>query len=484
MIHGTYWQLHDDATIRRLDAAAVRLLTKGGCRVEHEELLGLLEAAGCRVEHSSLRCFFTEKLIREAIEHLGAGPNMEVEVPAGWNPQQRLRHGGSYPHLLEWPDCKRRLATRQDVVDMAKMAHVMDEFQHVGKVLTCSEVDQRIEPLWAALQLAQITDKPIGGGEIFYADYIEPLMRMGEVLSGETGDMRLVAGCDFFIAPLIFDRRQAECFLAKRRLGQANWPGTMPISGISAPVTIAGTVAIALAELTAGWVMGYVVNPDLPAGGIVSSGSLDMRTMTARFGSPEALLQDATVVNISRRLYGIGTGAATGYVDCKRPGLEAAFQKMLPLATAPFGTRWGPGGGGLLSAGQCYSCVQHLLDAEIATAVGRFTGHYEVTEETLALELIEEMLGKPKTNFMDTEHTATHYRAEQWYPRWFDRTGWQGDAAEAGAEHRILERIDAHCRDAIARYDPPEIDPGKIAELRRIFLAAERDIIGKNATDI
>ena len=425
-----------------------------------------------------------ERLIREAIGRLGGRAVQKVEIPAGWSPVRVAGHGGSYPHLLDWPSGRRRLATRQDVIDMARMAHVLDEFVNVGKVLTCCQVDQRIEPLWASLQLAQVTNKRIGGGEIFYADYIEPLVRMGEVLSGKPNDAGLVASCDFFISPLILDGNQAACFIAKRRFGMANVPGTMPVSGISAPVTIAGTVTVAVAELMAGWVMGYAVDPRLPAGGIVSSGSLDMRTLAACFGSPEAMLQDATVVNLCRRLYGINVGAATGYVDCKRPGIEAMFQKMLPLVGAPLGTGWIAGGDGLLSAGQDYSPVQHMLDLEIAAATRRFWGHYEVNDQTIALELIQSMMKGARTNFLDTEHTAAHYKTEQYYPRWFDRSRWQDREYEVQAERKMLERIDRYCKDAIARYERPDIDQKKVQELRRIFLAAERKILGSNVTPI
>ncbi len=484
MITGRFWQLQDDAALRAIEAAAVRLLDEGGVRVHHEGLLDLLEGTGCRVDRAGGRCYVPEPLLREVLAHLGGAVHEDVSIPSGWNPQNRLGHGGSYPHLLEWPSGRRRLATRLDVADMAKMAHVLDEFAHVGKVLTCSEVDQRVEPLWAALRLAQITDKPIGGGEIFHADYIEPLVRMGEVLSGKSGDDRLVASCDFFIAPLIFDRRQAECFLEKRRLGIGNAPGTMPVSGMSAPVTIAGTAAVAVAELMAGWVFGYAVDRDLPARGIVSTGSLDMRSATARFGSPEALLQDFTVVQLCRRLYGIPVWAAISYVDAKRPGLEAVFEKMLPLVGVPFGTDFAPGGGGLLSAGQDYSPVQHLLDAEMQKAVERFRGTYEVSDETLAVDLIEEIMQRGSTNFLDTEHTLRHYRAEQWYPRWFDRSLYQGPAAEVEAERRMLERMDHYCRDAIARYEPPALDPARLRELRCIFLSAERRILGANITPL
>ena len=203
-----------------------------------------------------------------------------------------------------------------------------------------------------------------------------------------------------------------------------------------------------------------------------------MRTASACFGSPEALLQDMTTVQICRRLYGIPIHAAISYVDCKRPGLEAVFQKMLPLVSSPFGTGLQIGASGLLSAGQDYSPVQHLLDLEIDSALERFHGSFEVSEESLALDLIEGMLQENATNFLDTDHTARHYRSEQWYPRWFDRTLWQGESIELEAERKMLERIDRYWKDAVERYEAPDIDPYQTEELQRILATAERDLLG------
>ena len=465
------WQLHDDATLRHIDQAAVRLLDGSGCRIEHQGLLHLLQGAGCRVDSSAGRCFLPERLVRDAVSHLGGRLGAEVEIQESWNPQHHLNHGGSYPHLLDWPSGHRRLATKEDVVDMARMAHALPEFHTLGRVLTCSEIHPRIEPLWTTLAIARITDKPLGGGEIFFPEYIESLVRMGEVLHGTPGDTSLIAACDFFIAPLVFDRRQAQCFLEKRRFGIMNVPGTMPIAGMSAPVTVAGTVTVAIAELLAGWVLGYVVDPGIPASGIVSSGTLDMQTAAACFGSPEALLQDMTTVQICRRLYGIEVRAATGYVDCKRPGLEAVFQKMLPLVSSPFGIGESVEATGLLSAGQDYSPVQHLLDAEVRAGVERFRGGFRVDAETMAAGLIEEVVQGTAPGFLESDHTARHFQSEQWYPRWFDRRLWQ-------SESEMLERMDRHCKDAIKRYEPPDIDPAKIRELESILKSAEREAPG------
>lgn len=484
MIQGNWWELQDDQALSQLDAAAVRLLNRGGVRIEHEHLLRTLERAGCSIEWNTRRCRFPEQLIRDALAHFRQTLSPGITLPAGWSPQQTTRHEGSYPHLLEWPSGERRLATRKDVTDMVKLAHAMPEFTSVGKVLTCCEVDQRVEPLWAALQLAQLTDKRVVGGEIFSPEYIEPLVRMGEVLTGQPGDTSLLAACDFFIAPLVLDGKQAACLLEKRRFGLPHAPGTMPISGISAPVTIAGTVAICVAELLAGWTIGYVIAPELPAVGIVSSGSFDLRTATACFGSPEALLQDVTTAQLCRRLYGLEVGVVTNYVDCKHPGFEAAFQKLFPLLSMPFGYGVSEYGHGLLSAGQDYSPVQHLLDMELQGAVHRFLGNFEVNSETLAVELIEEMMRRDRATFIEEEHTLTHYLQEQWYPRWLDRTYWQGTEYERASEERMMARIDAHIKETIAHYQPPSLEAARISELRRIFLAYEQQLLGSNVTPL
>jgi trimethylamine---corrinoid protein Co-methyltransferase len=480
MITGHYWDICDFSALQRIDDAAMQLLTRGGVRVEHDGLLDRLEAAGCRVDRQAQRGYLRETLVREALAKLGGAPRMSVELESGWDAAPKMWHGGSHPHLLEWPSGERRLATCRDVTDMIKMAHTLDEFRTIGKVLTCSEVDQRIEPLWWALQAGTLTDKQPGSGEVFFDDYLDDLVAMAEVMTGVKGDTCLIPACDFLIQPLILERNQAACFVRKRELGLPVCPGTMAVAGMSGPITVAGVVTISIAELIAGWVLGYLINPELPATGIVATGSLDMQTMYARFGSPEAMLQNVATANMAQRLYGIGVWPIISYTDCKTPGIQAAFNKMFALMACPFTPSRGIGTDGLLSAGQDYSPVQHMLDNEMNAAIQRFWGHFDVTEDTIAADLIERMMRQPRTNFLDTEHTLLHHATELWYPRWFDRAPWQNRDYETGAERAMLERIDRYCKDAIARYEPPEVDNEKIAELERIFAAAEKRISGKS----
>ncbi len=148
MIDGKIWNLIGRDEMLRLDEAAVKLLEDTGARIEHGKILDMLGAAGCKVDRSSMRCRFSEELIRKVVSHVGKTPALKFTGPIKWSRSPSTSQGGSFPHLLEWPACKRRLATCCDVEDMARMAHVLPEFTAAGSILTSSEIDPRVEPVW------------------------------------------------------------------------------------------------------------------------------------------------------------------------------------------------------------------------------------------------------------------------------------------------------------------------------------------------
>lgn len=475
---GKLWRMLDDASMRAIADTAMRLVTRSGARIEHEVMLDLLEAAGCRIDRGGQRCFFTERLVHDALTAFGReNPDPDVRATMHWNWRRdfRLTQMGSHPHLLEWPTCRRRLATADDVRDMVKLAHGADEFEAVGQTLTCAEIAPPLEPIWNAVTRLELTDKPLGSGEVLYPQTVSYLAQLGRIYSGKP-DNRFIASCDFCVAPLIYGRRAVRCMIEKSRCGVMHVPGTMPISGMSAPVTIAGTAALAVAELLAGWAMYYVLDPKLPAGGIVCSGSLDMRSSQACFGSPEALLQDIAAVEVCRRHYRMQVWPAVNYVDCKTPGMRAVYEKMLPLMAAPMLGYGRAMGDGLLSAGQDYSPVQHLLELDFLRGLGRYCDGFEVNDQTLAVELIEQVIAGRQESFIAADHTLAHFRAEQWYPSWLDRGSWSGDTVEQQAETKMLDTINAYIRDAIARYQPPAIDADKLAAARELLHRAEVEL--------
>ena len=83
-----------------------------------------------------------------------------------------------------------------------------------------------------------------------------------------------------------------------------------------------------------------------------------------------------------------------------------------------------------------FSPQQLVIDNEIAGGVRHMLEGFEVTPETLAVEVIKEI--GPNGTFLDHEHTLRHLRQEVFPSKMFDRLNWS--AAFAQPVHGIEER--------------------------------------------
>lgn len=483
MITGQRWKLLDAPSRNRIVDNAFQILSRHGARIENEGILRRLEADGCSVDSNALRARFPDGVVRRTIEHYRGrdyadllSDDVCLDVP--WNPIPRVNIGGAFPQFLEWPDCRKRPATIEDVRRDAKMAHVLEEINGAGPSLTCSEVPQEIEPLWNLVERMSVTDKPAGIHDITCPELVPYMVRLGEVVSGEPGSVQFVSVGDAISPPLRLGRRTLLSMLAKAEVGVPVLIGIpMLVSGATGPVTLAGTVSLIVAELLAYWTVARLIAPDTPVKGIVGTGAMDFRTTRCNMGSPEALVQGVAACEICRDEFGIFARWTTNYGDRKRPGIYGVYEKMFTLATCPFACSLGIGASGLLCNGMAYSPVQLLLELDLTMGLKRFAAGFEVNDETLALDVIGEALERG-TDFISTDHTVAHFRREQWYPKWIDRTMWQDDEVEKGLEEKMLREIDNYWKDAVSRYERPDIDEGRLAEARKVLAAAEKDLAG------
>jgi len=82
-----------------------------------------------------------------------------------------------------------------------------------------------------------------------------------------------------------------------------------------------------------------------------------------------------------------------------------------------------------------------LLDDESIGFVKRFMEGIELSEETLALDLIHEV--GPGGNFLQEDHTFKHFRKETWYPRFFNRKHFENwiQAGKKTTKDQIRARV-------------------------------------------
>jgi trimethylamine---corrinoid protein Co-methyltransferase len=336
----------------------------------------------------------------------------------------------------------------------------------------------------AVLTIARNTDH-VSCGYPHYAEQVEYLAELGGILHDDTN--RLIGACLFLVTPLRMDHRAGALLAELVRRRAPIWIGTQPAAGASSPVTVAGTVVLATAEILAGWVAAYCLDPEAMPGAGICSGTLDMKVADVSYCAPESMLQDLLCVELFRELCGgrVGVAGCADYTDAKWPGAQKAFESAFEALTIWMYTGSLPSAGnGLVESGKTFSPVQFMLDEDMSRYLGRFARGVTFTEEDLAREEVLSIGLGLEANHMSTEHTYRHFRSLM-DPRLLDRSCWRGDAAEAGGEEQLRERAWAAFEAVRARYEPVSVGEERLRACEEVLARAWSGLCGSaRPTDV
>ena len=184
-----------------------------------------------------------------------------------------------------------------------------------------------------------------------------------------------------------------------------------PVMGVTAPYTIAGTVALGHAEVLAAAVMAHAVRPGLPILNGNTPSVADMRTLASTTGGPETGLIRRTVAELSHHL-GLPS-CVHGHTSSTRVDFQAGDEKALNtllLASARPSILGGLGGLANVTVG---SYEMLVLDDERLGAVRRVLAGVAVDDDHLGVEVIAHAAAGG--DFLGHEHTLKHLRsAEVW----------------------------------------------------------------------
>jgi trimethylamine--corrinoid protein Co-methyltransferase len=474
-------QLFNDQELDRLQAGVFKVLENTGVSVHNDTFLSALSASSALTHQG--RSTQVVKFPGHMVEELIAERRLQHWTPlreqGDLAPKEEIGLSGVIaPFFYDYDQKTRRYATRQDLINTIHWADVdLSPDREVGLAVTMSDVDARLEPVEAYALLLEHTRRP-EGAYCLSADQIPFLMDLSAVYYGKPVFPR---GPDFMTSPLTFGQRLAEHTLASIKFGNRHFAiGVMPISGGNAPMTLAGTVVMGVAEsLGAALVIRSVV-PDATFTFAPCNGIIDLRKGFAVFNAPEALLTDLGICElINRRFGGFASVAAhSDYIDAALPGIQAAYERAYrAMAIAAFvGDAFSLGGQGTLEAGQIFSPEQFILEREMSAGLWRLGRGIEVSDETLALDLIDSVGPGEHGSYLDKEHTLAHFR-ETWFPRYLQRGSYTGDAAESARDRQMLDMAHRHYQDTLAGYTPPVIDADKVKEIGRIVGKARQYLL-------
>lgn len=402
-----------DEQLRTIHNASLTVLEETGMMVDHENAREVLQAAGASVNHDTKIVKFPGHLVEEKLKlvprkvtYHGRTPEFDFTVESGGEIYSRVAGGA-----MNYIDLKSGKSRRACLADWVEFARLVDALPNIHCVCTlqCGDVPEASSDIHCMRVLLENQRKCV----IQTAFTLKAQRYLLELAIAVRGSKEALAERPLYhhmlspFSPLFLDEDSTAQLLLACDYGIPTDIPIMPISGYTAPITLAGTLVQANAEFLGtmtlaqtykpGHVMPYFTDPVVP----------DMRTTAPLFAAPEVGLLVAAISQLGSELYGLapqGIGLdSDGYVmeqSLFQKAQNSIFQCMA-------------GGKLIIGAGAVEACMalnpaQLVIDDEIMHIARRWVRSIEVNENTLAVDVIRKV--GPRGQFLTEEHTLNNLR--------------------------------------------------------------------------
>ena len=214
--------------------------------------------------------------------------------------------------------------------------------------------------------------------------------------------------------PLQFDINMTETLFTYLKYRQPIAITAAAMGGTTAPVTLAGELAVLNAEVISVVALSQMFAPGAPVVYGSQSTNADMKSCSIAVGSPEGALCYKYAKKMAA-FYGIPCRAGGALSDAKIVNAQAGYESMLTyLSCRLAGVDVVFQSAGIMDGYLAASFEKILVDFEIIRFVNRYMREFEVDTETLALEVVEEV--GPAGQYLMEEHTLDYCREELCIP--------------------------------------------------------------------
>jgi len=399
-----------------IHAESLEALSSIGVLVRSESVLSLLGRSGAEVDSRNHVAKMPEDLVKEALSKApkefnlcARVPENDVALPSKGMPW--ITTDGLTLYMVDVDTGEKRDAARRDYADFARLADAMEPIGFFWPIVTISDVPQACHSsyeLWTAFQNCTMHVQ----GDCTSAMDARKQIELASLIAGGEEELRkrpLFSAATNPISPLSFDRGAVEAQVEFAKAGIPILCHSMSISGMSVPVTMAGTIVNINAENLASIVISQCASPGAPHIYGSSSAPMDMMSGIMDHSASEHLLISAAAGQMARR-YGRPCMVADWGLGRKGPGILASYTETFSYIASVFsGSDLISGIGGLDCAKGC-SMAQMVLDSIVWENFSAFLRSFRVDDETAALDVVREI--GHGNSFLSHPHTAKNFRKE------------------------------------------------------------------------
>lgn len=446
--------------IEEIHEGTLRILWETGIRIESEWALDFLERHGCKVDRDNLRVRFPADLVEDCLRKAPSTFSVRARDPKndlvfGGN-RLHFSHGSGM-HTIDLDTFEPRAPTKKEYINCVR---VLDALPTVS-LLGCYPYFgyEGVPPVMAILEGVALKMRYSTKHQTTcYSKECDIFnIQMAQAVGVE------ITGAATSSAPLTWGGDAVDTARRMIEAGFAIVTIDGCIMGGTGPATVAGSVVVSNAEHQAMMVLAQLLNPGQRILIGHFSAPMNMATGSPAFGQIGASLSNA-VWNQLWRHYGVPCGnGSPSYVAAKTIDYQAGYEKgMAGLISALSGVNH------LLlhfavSAEISAHPVQAVLDDDIAGMIGRFMAGEEVSEQTIAAELISQV-GPIPGHYLNTAHTRKWWKKEQFMPRSADRQTypeWVASGKKTAldyAKERVESILATHQVDSLSSAQEEDID--------------------------
>ncbi len=414
-----------------IHTAALEILEKTGFEMEHPDVLEMLTGAGCKVDNSgrvTMPAYLAEEAVRSAPGEIALYDQKGNKTMPLVDGNFFYGTGSDTIFTIDVETGERRRTVLEDVGNFAKLIDAlpnMDFSMSMG-----NPTDVPIEEIYVHVfaEMVKKSNKAIS----FIADSGKDIKKIYEIaclVAGGEDELQkkpFILNYSEAISPLRFPKNVMEklVFCAEKKI-----PICLP-SGCNAggggPVTLAGAMALGIAENLVGLVIHQLAGKGSPFLFAPNVSVLDMKHTVISYGCTEWSLTQAALADMRDEIYGLPIWAFGGATDSKLLDAQAGAECMLSIITAMLSRCNVIHDVGYIESGHT-SSLETLTMADELVAMSRyFTEGLKVNEETLALDVIDRVAKGPEGSmFLTDEHTFDNFKSAHFPPELMNRARYE-----------------------------------------------------------
>ncbi len=459
---------------RDIYQSALEILERTGVVIHDKESLELLEKAGCWIEGTRVRipAGITEWAVAAAPSRilLYDRDGKRSMVLEGRNTYYGPGPTNTYHRDPETGE--RRRPVLQDTENVGKVCDALPNINFICDLGTPTGVTDSLSDVYAFKAMVSNCRKPI----VHWGFDIEQYQDIVDMASTVVGGLENLQKKPFIClyseptSPLVHSREAIAkaVFAAKNRIPIVYTPCVM--LGGTTPATMAATIALGVAESLVGIVVSQLVREGSPIimGGVYAI--MDMKTTVYSYGSPEFFAMQAGIAEVAHYMNMPVFGTA-GCTDSHTLDGQAAGEATMSILIAAQSGANMVHDVGYTGSGSLGSLYQLVMCDEIISMVKRFMRGITVDDETLALDVINNV--GPGGHYLSEDHTMRHFKTETWFPTLISRTRYDGWKTMEGGT-TMGERVAQKMRDILKTHEVPPLPDDVLKKMDEIIERAEQ----------